>query len=86
MSLMNMVEIALFSGSLYFATDIFYPKDVIGSVKWQIGVFCVFAGWMNLIMFLRKVCLISLYIVIPSKSAALPPFNPNNNLSPSKFP
>ena len=51
----NFIELALFSLSIYFCTNIFQPNQVPNSIQWQIGVVCVFLSWMNLMMFLRKV-------------------------------
>eukprot|EP00116_Pleurobrachia_bachei_P004026 sb/3464288/ len=51
----NFIELALFSLSIYFCTNIFQPNQVPNSTQWQIGVVCVFLSWMNLMMFLRKV-------------------------------
>ena len=53
----NLTEIALFALSIYFTINIFFVDDVISSVQWQIGVFCLLAAWMNFLMFLRKVIL-----------------------------
>ena len=60
----NYMEVALFIGSILFvfvfATDCFCPT----SWQWQIGAFCVFLAWIDLLLLFRIVPLFGIYIVM----------------------
>ena len=60
----NYIEVILFSGSIVFAfifaTDCFCPTDF----QWQIGAFCLFLGWIDLVIFLRKFPITGIYVVM----------------------
>ena len=60
----NYLEIVLFSGSIIFAfifaTDCFCPTPW----QWQIGALCLFLGWIDLVILMRKFPVTGIYVVM----------------------
>ena len=61
----NYIEIVLFVGSIIFAfifteTVCFCPTNF----QWQIGAVCVFLGWIDLVILMRKFPITGIYVVM----------------------
>ena len=59
----NVLELLLYSQALFFSLNIF-DAEVMSPVCWQIGAFCVFLSFVNLLLILQVVPGVGLYIIM----------------------
>ena len=66
MDLDNLLQLILYSTSIYFVSDVLYPKSVMDGVKWMVGILSIMAACLELLSTLRmfKVCNIGQQIIM----------------------
>ena len=62
--LSSLVGPVLYIGSIIFSSIFDTPCLCIPDWQWQIGVVTIFAGWVSLLFYLRRVPILGIYIVM----------------------
>ena len=62
-NLTNYFEVALYALSLYYM-KLFFTLSVVSQEQSQIGVICMFLGWVNTLLYLQRIKSCRLYIVM----------------------
>ena len=53
MDLDNLLQLILYSTSIYFVSDVLYPRSVMDGVKWMVGILSIMAACVELLSTLR---------------------------------
>eukprot|EP00794_Sanderia_malayensis_P018713 gene18713-20601_t len=62
-SLVNYLELLLYSGSIYYILPFLRGKGVTNSL-YEVGIMCIFLSWVNVVFFLERVPMFRIYIVM----------------------